>query len=86
MKLEELRYQKQRINQLYPKDQRNVFTKFREAIKKEIDNEKPTFPQFINDQLRPETNITKEEYERFWTPILGEYVGIRPWRHRGEQI
>ena len=38
---------------------------------KKTDNEKPTVPQFNNDQLRPETNITKEEYERFWTPIWG---------------
>ena len=71
MKSQELRYQRQRVNQLYAKDQGKVFRKFREAIKKDIDNEKPTVPQFNNDQLRPETNITKEEYERFWTPIWG---------------
>ena len=63
MKSQELRYQRQRVNQLYPKDQGKVFGKFREAIKKDIDNEKPTVPQFNDDQLRPETNITKEEYE-----------------------
>ena len=48
-----------------------MFRKFREAIKKDIDNEKPTVPQFNNDQLRPETNITKEDYEQFWTRIWG---------------
>ena len=58
MKSQELRYQRQRVNQLYAKDQGKVFRKFREAIKKDIDNEKPTVPQFNNDQLRPETNIT----------------------------
>ena len=46
-----------------------VFRKFCGAIKKDINNEKPTVPQFNNDQIRPETNIIKEEYERFWTPI-----------------
>ena len=71
MKSQELRYQRQRVNQLYAKDQGKVFRKFREAIKRDIDNEKPTVPQFNNDQLRPGTNITKEEYERFWTPIWG---------------
>ena len=58
MKSQELRYQRQRVNQLFAKDQGKVFRKFREAIKKDIDNEKTTVPQFINDQLRPETNIT----------------------------
>ena len=71
MKSQALRYQRQRVSQLYSKDQGKVFGKFREAIKKDIDNEKPTVPQLNNDQLRPETNITKEEYERFWTPIWG---------------
>ena len=69
MKSQELRYQRQKVNQLYMKDQGKVFRKFREAIKKDIDNEKPTFPQFNSDQFRPETNITKKEYERFWTPV-----------------
>ena len=64
MKSQELRYQRQRV-----KDQGIVFGKFREVIKQGIDNEKLAVPQFNNDQLRPETNITKEEYERFWTPI-----------------
>ena len=48
-----------------------MFREFREAIKKDIDNENLTVPKFNNDQLRPETNITKEEYERFWTPVWG---------------
>ena len=69
LKSQELRYQRQRVSQLYAKNQGKVFRKFREAIKKDKGNEKPAVPQFNNDQLRPETNITKEEYERFWTPI-----------------
>ena len=71
MKSQELRCHRQRVNQLYAKDQGKVFRKFREATKKDIDNEKPTVPKFHNDQFRPETNITKEGYERFWTPVWG---------------
>ena len=37
MKSQELRYQRQRVNQLYAKDQGKVFRKFREAIKRDID-------------------------------------------------
>ena len=48
-----------------------MFRKFRDAVKKDKGNEKPAVPQFNNDQLRPETNITKEECEQFWTPIWG---------------
>ena len=44
MKLQELRYQRQRVNQLYAKDQGKVFRKFREAIKKDKGNEKPAGP------------------------------------------
>ena len=71
MKSQELRYQRQRVNQLYAKDQGKVFRKFREAMKKDKGYEQPAVPQFDNDQLRPETNITKEEYDRFWTPVWG---------------
>ena len=71
MKSQEFRHQRQRVNQLYAKDQGKVFRKFREAIKKDKGNKKPAVPQFNNDQLRPETNITKEEYQRFWTPLWG---------------
>ena len=52
-------------------NQGKVFRKFREAIKKDKGNEKPTVRQFNSDQLRPVTNITKEEYERFWIPVWG---------------
>ena len=69
MKSQELRYQRQRVNQLYAKDQGKVFRKFREAIKRDIDNEKPTVPQFNNDQLRPETNITKSMND--FGPLFG---------------
>ena len=48
-----------------------MFRKFREAIKKDKGNEKPAVPQFNSDQLKPVTNITKEEYERFWIPVWG---------------
>ena len=34
MKSQELRYQRQRVNQQYAKDQGKMFRKFREAIKK----------------------------------------------------
>ena len=71
MKSQKVRYQRQGVNQLYAKDQGKVFRKFREAIKKDKGNQKPAVPQFDIDLLRPETNITKEEYERFWTPIWG---------------
>ena len=83
MKLQELKYQRQRVNQLYAKDQGKVFRKFCEAIKKDKDNEKPAVPQFNNDQLRPKTNITKEEYERFRTLIWGN---AQEFEHEGTWV
>ena len=85
MKSQELRYQRQRVNQLYAKNQGKCLENFSEAIKKDIDNEKPTVPQFNSDQLRTETNITKDEYDDFG-PLFGECAGIRAWRHLGERI
>ena len=35
------------------------------------------------DQLRPETNITKEEYERFWTPVWGN---VQEFEHGGTWV
>ena len=60
-----------------------VFRKFRETIKKDIDNEKLMVPQFNNDQLRLERNITKEEYERFWTPTWGN---VQEFEHGGTWV
>ena len=83
MKLQELRYQRLRVSQLYVKDQGKVFRKFREAIKKDEGNEESVVPQFNNDQLRPETNITEQEYERFWTLIWGN---AQEFEHEGTWV